>query len=53
MVSYKRGKSMRKYDMYKKRCKECKKEILVVKPKEELCWECKEKIKRGIRRSNI
>lgn len=43
----------RKFTMYKKRCKECKREILVSRAKEELCWECKEKIRKGIRRNNI
>lgn len=42
---------MNKIMMYRKTCKECGKEMLSVKIKEEICWRCREKIRKGIRRS--
>lgn len=39
--------------MWKKRCKECGNEILVERVKEELCWECREKIRKAVRKSEF
>lgn len=37
---------------YRKRCKNCGQEIIVTNAKTELCWRCREKIRKGIRRNN-
>lgn len=39
--------------MYKRRCKECGREMLASSSKEEKCWECKEKFRKVWRNSKI
>ena len=38
--------------MYKRRCKECGREMLTGNSKEEKCWECKEKFRKVWRNSS-
>jgi hypothetical protein len=39
--------------MYKRRCKECGREMLASSSKEEKCWECKEEFRKKWRNSKI
>lgn len=39
--------------MYKRRCKECKREMLAENSKEEMCWECKDKFRKKWKSSPI
>lgn len=46
--SFKRNKMI----AYRRKCKDCGQEIIVTNVKTELCWRCREKIRKGIRRNN-
>lgn len=48
----KRKREPMKKLMYRKRCKECKREMLTENSKEEMCWECKQEFKRKWRVSS-
>lgn len=37
---------------YRRKCKNCGQEIIVTNVKTELCWRCREKIRKGIRRNS-
>ena len=37
---------------YRRKCKDCGQEIIVTNIKTELCWRCREKIRKGIRRNS-
>lgn len=39
--------------MYKRRCKECGREMLAANSKEEKCWKCKEKFRKKWRNSSV
>ena len=39
------------FEAYKKKCKNCGNEMLVTNSKEEICWRCKEEIRKQLRKS--
>lgn len=43
----------RRMTVYRNRCKECGKEMLNSDSREQMCWRCKEELRKSFKRGNV